>query len=80
MKAVDVLELFFALFQKEVLGTKRKLLLRLIISEGPRFPALAEFYYREVVSQRAEADARGGAQRASPAASSPATPPRAFPS
>lgn len=51
MKAAEVLKLFFALFQKEVLGTKRKLLLRLIISEGPRFPALAEFYYREVVSQ-----------------------------
>jgi len=51
MKAVDVLELFFAIFQKEVLGTRRKLLLRLIISEGPRFPVLAEFYYREVVSQ-----------------------------
>lgn len=51
MKAADVLKLFFALFQKEVLDTDRKLLLRLIISEGPRFPVLAEFYYREVVSQ-----------------------------
>jgi AcrR family transcriptional regulator len=51
MKPLDVLDFFFALFQKEVLGTKRKLLLRLIMSEGPRFPALAEFYYREVVSQ-----------------------------
>jgi AcrR family transcriptional regulator len=51
MKAAAVLELFFALFQKEVLGTNRKLLLRLIISEGPRFPVLAEFYYREVVAQ-----------------------------
>jgi AcrR family transcriptional regulator len=51
MKASDILELFFAIFQKEVLGTQRKLLLRLIISEGPRFPALAEFYFREVVSQ-----------------------------
>ena len=51
VKAADVLDLFFALFQKEVLGTNRKILLRLIISEGPRFPALAEFYYREVVSQ-----------------------------
>ena len=54
MTAAGVLELFFALFQKEVLGTDRKLLLRLIISEGPRFPALAEFYYREVVSQGLE--------------------------
>lgn len=51
IKAGDVLKLFFTLFQKEVLGTKRKLILRLIIAEGPRFPALAEFYYREVVSQ-----------------------------
>lgn len=51
MKAADILELFFATFQKEVLGTRRKLVLRLIISEGPRFPALAEFYYREVVAQ-----------------------------
>jgi AcrR family transcriptional regulator len=45
------IETFFALFQTEVLGTKRKLLLRLIISEGSRFPAIAEVYYREVVSR-----------------------------
>ncbi len=25
--------------------------MRLIISEGPRFPALAEFYYREVLAR-----------------------------
>jgi AcrR family transcriptional regulator len=36
--------------QTEVLGTDRKLVLRLIMSEGPRFPRIAEFYYREVVS------------------------------
>jgi AcrR family transcriptional regulator len=51
MPAGKALETFFALFQKEVLGTKRKLLLRLIISEGPRFPAIAEVYYREVVAR-----------------------------
>jgi AcrR family transcriptional regulator len=51
MKATEVLQFFFAMFRQEVLGTNRKLLLRLIISEGPRFPALAEFYYREVVSK-----------------------------
>jgi AcrR family transcriptional regulator len=51
LKATDILDLFFAMFQSEVLGTKRKLVLRLIISEGPRFPVLAEFYYREVVSK-----------------------------
>jgi AcrR family transcriptional regulator len=50
VKAVDVLRMFYTLFQKEVLGTDRKLVLRLIMSEGPRFPRIAEFYYREVVS------------------------------
>ena len=47
---LQALETFFAVFAKEVLGTERKLLLRLIMAEGPRFPAIAEFYYREVVS------------------------------
>jgi AcrR family transcriptional regulator len=46
-----VLDAFFAAFEREVLGTRRKLLLRLIIAEGPRFPAIAEFYYREVVTR-----------------------------
>jgi AcrR family transcriptional regulator len=50
-KATDILQFFFAVFRQEVLGTNRKLLLRLIISEAPRFPALAEFYYREVVTR-----------------------------
>jgi AcrR family transcriptional regulator len=49
--ASQILDGFFALFEKEVLATRRKLLLRLIISEGPRFPAIAAFYYREVVAQ-----------------------------
>jgi AcrR family transcriptional regulator len=39
------------IFVREVYGTHRKQLIRLIISEGPRFPALAEFYYREVLSR-----------------------------
>jgi len=50
IQPLQALETFFALFQKQVLGTERKLLLRLIMAEGPRFPAIAEFYYREVVS------------------------------
>jgi AcrR family transcriptional regulator len=45
------LETFFSLFETEVLGSNRKLLLRLIISEGARFPALAEIYHREVVTR-----------------------------
>ena len=70
------LETFFTLFQKEVLGTKRKLLLRLIIAEGPRFPRIAEFYHREVVT-RGIALMRRVAERAASRASSPATRPHA---
>jgi AcrR family transcriptional regulator len=36
---------------REVLETRRKDVIRLIISEGTRFPALAEFYHREVLSK-----------------------------
>jgi AcrR family transcriptional regulator len=60
---VKALQAFFDLFQTQVLGSDRKLLLRLIIAEGSRFPALAEIYYREVVS-RGLSLMRGLAQRA----------------
>ncbi len=43
------LEALAAMFEKEVLGTSRKLVVRLVISEGPRFPRIAEFYYRNVL-------------------------------
>ncbi len=46
------------LFVREILGTRRKDVIRLIITEGPRFPQLAEFHYREVLS-RALAAVRG---------------------
>lgn len=39
------------LFVREVFETRRKDVIRLMISEGPRFPKLAEFYYREVLSR-----------------------------
>jgi len=42
-------------FVREVLGTRRKDVIRLIITEGPRFPKLAEFYYREVIARVLEA-------------------------
>src|SRR5262245_30791064 len=47
----QVLDVLFSVFQTEILGTRRKLLLRLIIAEGPRFPAIAEFHYRNVVAR-----------------------------
>jgi AcrR family transcriptional regulator len=51
LSPLEALDAFFALFRTEVLGTERKLLLRLIIAEGARFPAIAEVYYREVVTR-----------------------------
>ncbi len=55
-QAVDI-------FVREVFGTPRKQVMRLIISEGPRFPSLAEFYYREVLSRMLKA-VRGALRRA----------------
>jgi len=38
-------------FVREIFGTRRKDVIRLVLSEGPRFPSVAEFYYREVVGR-----------------------------
>lgn len=39
------------LFVREIYSTNRRDVLRLVIAEGPRFPHLAEFYYRTVVER-----------------------------
>jgi AcrR family transcriptional regulator len=46
----DILEFI----QTNILNSGRVHILRLIISEGPRFPRIAEFYHREVVSKGRE--------------------------
>ncbi|ALK09999.1 TetR/AcrR family transcriptional regulator [Blastochloris viridis] len=46
-----VVEAFLAHIVHDVLSTRLADVIRLVIAEGPRFPALAEFYYREVVSR-----------------------------
>jgi AcrR family transcriptional regulator len=51
------------IFTREIFGTRRRQVMRLIISEGPRFPALAEFYYREVLGPMLKA-VRARLQRA----------------
>ena len=56
MRAPDIparmlIEGLLATFVREVYGTRRKDMIRLILTEGPRFPAIAEFYYREVVAR-----------------------------
>jgi AcrR family transcriptional regulator len=51
LPARELAERMIALFIREVLGTRRKDVIRLIIAEGPRFPKLAEFHYREVMGR-----------------------------
>lgn len=47
----DLVEAFASNFLREVVNTRRGDLVRLIVAEGPRFPAVADFYYREVVQR-----------------------------
>jgi AcrR family transcriptional regulator len=51
LSARAVAEAIAELFVREIFGTRRKDVIRLIIAEGPRFPTLAEFYYREVIER-----------------------------
>ena len=44
-------ERLVAVVSEELIGSRRKDIVRLIISEGTRFPAIADFYYREVLSR-----------------------------
>jgi AcrR family transcriptional regulator len=47
----DMVEGFARTFIEQVVSTRRGDIVRLIVAEGPRFPAVADFYYREVVSK-----------------------------
>jgi AcrR family transcriptional regulator len=47
----DALEGFANAFIQEVATTWRGDIIRLIVAEGPRVPAIADFYYREVISR-----------------------------
>src|ERR1700676_5353647 len=47
----DMIEGFAKTFIEQVATTRRGDIVRLIVAEGPRFPAVADFYYREVVSR-----------------------------
>ena len=47
----DMIEGFVRTFLHEVTTTRRGDIVRLIVAEGPRFPEIADFYYREVVSK-----------------------------
>jgi AcrR family transcriptional regulator len=47
----DAVEGFARTFIQEIATTRRGDIVRLIVAEGPRFPNIADFYYREVVSR-----------------------------
>src|SRR5437879_8398668 len=47
----DAVEACARTFIQEVGGTRRADIVRVIVAEGPRFPSVADFYYREVVSR-----------------------------
>lgn len=46
-----VLQRLIDLFVHEIYGTDRRKLIRLVVTEGPRFPQLAEFHYNHVVKR-----------------------------
>jgi AcrR family transcriptional regulator len=45
------LRMIFGFLRREVLGTRRRDILRLLIAEAGKFPAIAELYHREVVTR-----------------------------
>jgi AcrR family transcriptional regulator len=51
MPAPLQLRLVLETFYREFVGTDRKKLMHLMIAEGPHFPALIDFYHRDVVGR-----------------------------
>lgn len=51
LPARAIAEAIANVFVHEIFGTRRKDVIRLIITEGARFPKLAEFYYHEVIER-----------------------------
>ncbi|MDJ0932734.1 TetR/AcrR family transcriptional regulator [Breoghania sp.] len=55
-----ILRRMHMIFVDQILLTHRKYLIRLLIQEGPRFPAITEFYYRDIVRNALELISRIG--------------------
>jgi AcrR family transcriptional regulator len=51
LPAEATLRMLFTFLRQEVLGTRRREIVRLILSEAGRFPEIATVYHREVVSR-----------------------------
>jgi AcrR family transcriptional regulator len=51
LPAEATLRMLFAFLRQEVLGTRRREIVHLILSEASRFPEIAAVYHREVISR-----------------------------
>jgi AcrR family transcriptional regulator len=51
LPTADLLRMLFSRVRTEILGTRRREVARLVLSEAGRFPELAAFYHREVVGR-----------------------------
>jgi AcrR family transcriptional regulator len=51
LPARAIAEAIADLFVREIFGTRRQDVIRMIIAEGTRFPTLAEFYYHEIIER-----------------------------
>lgn len=47
----EVLQAFYRWIRSEVLDTKNRRIVHLVLAEGARFPEIAAFYHREVISR-----------------------------
>lgn len=51
MTCEQVLRFVIGTMYREIVGTERREILRMLIAESSRFPALVEFYHREAISR-----------------------------
>ncbi len=49
ISTTTLMEKIFEIFQTQILATDRKLIIKLLLSEGIRFPKIAEYYYNDVI-------------------------------
>ncbi len=54
MTCEEVLRFVIGTMYREIVGTERREIMRLLIAESGRFPSLVEFYHREVISRGKE--------------------------
>lgn len=51
LRADELLSRLYTTFRTEIVETDRRHIFRLLLTEGPRFPALTQFYHREIIAR-----------------------------